>query len=297
MKKTIYSFTLFIFLLMDGVSNAQQVYKLWEGQEKPYYKENNLQEYEKVETWGTAVFNITEPTLTVYQAEGENTNKAVIILPGGGYEVVAMYHEGYDIAKLLAKSGITAAVLKYRVPLMESSDQPNLVPLSDARRALKLLREKAEIYGINKEKVGVMGFSAGSHLATVTGLWKSKEKLENPNFSALIYGITDIDKGNLQLLENNLYHRKLTDQEVVQNKLLDLVAEDTPPAFLVHAYNDPGLKIEEATLYAQKLHENKVPVEMHLFSKGGHGFGIGRKNDGTYLWVPLFVNWLKSTIE
>jgi len=272
----------------------QDVYHLWDGQEKPYYIENNLEEY-KEEAWETiCVFNVTDPTLTVYRAEGENTGQAVMIIPGGGYGLVAIYHEGHDLAKVLAKQGITSAVLKYRLPNPETSDQPNLVPLTDTRRALRLIREKAEKYGFDKQKVGVVGFSAGSHLATVASLWESEDKDETPNFTALVYGVTNLTEANLKWLEESLYYRKLSEEEAAQNKLLDLVTKDTPPTFLVHAYDDDVCNVEETTHYAQKLYEHGVLVEMHLFPKGGHGFGMGRQEDGTKQWVQLFVNWLKT---
>jgi len=294
MKTTIQVILLIISFVLSRQSAAQEEYKLWEFQNKPFFKENNLKEYEK-EAWGTlCVYNITEPTLTIYAAKGENTGKSVIIIPGGGYSLVALYHEGHDLAKVLAAQGITAAVLKYRLPDSLTSDQPHLVPLADTRRALKLLRSKAPLYNIDKEKVGVMGFSAGSHLATVASLRKSDDIDENPNFSALIYGVTNLTEANLKWLEESLYYRKLTEEEIEQNTLLNLVAEDTPPAFLVHAYDDEICHVTESTLYAQKLFENNVMAEMHLFPKGGHGFGLGRKKDGTDQWVQLFINWLKS---
>jgi len=284
---------------MSGEISKQShdVFKLWDGQEKPYYKENNLQEYE--EDWETirCVFNITEPTLTVYPAKGENTKKAVLIIPGGNYEMVAIHHEGYDMAKELSNHGITAAVLKYRLPNPETSDRPDLVPLSDARRALGLLRENANKYGFHPDEVGVMGFSAGSHLATIVSLWKSAHKEENPNYSVLIYGVTNFDDDNIAWLESNLYFRKLTEAEIIQNQLFDLITKDTPPTFLAHAYDDDVCKVEETTLYAQKLFEHKVPVEVHLFPKGGHGFGLGLKQGGTDQWVELFVNWLKYSVS
>ena len=276
-------------------SIGPDVYKLWQGQEKPFYKENSLKEYEKISSFNVmCAYDITEPTLTVYKAGKNNCGKAVILLPGGGYSLVAIYHEGHDLAKILAKQGITTAVLKYRLPNPESSDKPHLVPLTDTRRALKLLRTHADKYKFDKNKLGVMGFSAGSHLAAVTSLWKSKDKEENPDFSGLIYGVTRMTDENVKWLEDSLYYRKLTEAELVQNKLLDLVNKDTPPAFLAHAYDDEVCSVKESTLYAEKLFEHKVPVEMHLFTKGGHGFGTGRKEDGTDQWVPLFVNWLKN---
>jgi len=280
----------------NGMSKVQDVYHLWEAGGKPHYKVNDLQEYEE-DAWGTTcVFNITEPTLTVYKAEGENSGKAVIIIPGGGYGLVAMYHEGYDLAKVLANQGITAAVLKYRLPNPQSSDRPDLVPLTDARRALKILRGKADEYGFQRDKVGLIGFSAGSHLATVVSLWECEDEEEKPDFTALIYGVTNLSEMNQNWLESSLYFRKLTEGEVAQNQLLDWVSKYTPPAFLVHAYDDDTCKVEESILYAQKLFEHNGSVEMHLFPEGGHGFGMGRKEDGTDQWVGLFVNWLNLKI-
>lgn len=292
MKRIVHFPIILLLFFVCRSSEAQDMYTLWEGQQKPHYKENALREYEK-ESWGVmCAFDVTEPTLTVYEAEGQNTGKAVVVMPGGGYSLVAVYHEGHDVAKALAKRGITAAVLKYRLPNPESSDQPELVPLSDARRALKLLRQNAKRYGIDVDHVGVVGFSAGSHLSTVVSLWKSDDPEENPNFAALIYGVTNLSDANRKWLEESLYYREFSEPELARNRLLDLVSSDTPPSFLVHAYDDDTCKVEESTLYAQKLFEHGVPVEMHLFPKGGHGFGLGRKDDGTDQWLALFVNWV-----
>ena len=287
--------TITLFFLVSNQGNAQAKFKLWEDEKIPFYKENSLVEFEK-EVWGTtAVGNIIEPTLTIYQAEGQNTGKAVVVIPGGGYELVAMYHEGYEVAELLAKNGITAAVLKYRTPNPKSSTEPHLVPLSDARKALRMMHEKAAVYGINTNEIGVVGFSAGSHLSTVLGLWKSDNQLENPDFTGLIYGVTDLNDGNRGWLESNLYHRKMTEEEAKQNTLLDLVNKDTPQAFLVHGVDDDSCRLEETTLYAQKLLDQGVLAETHIFPKGGHGFGVGSASDGTDQWIGLFVNWLKHS--
>ena len=280
--------------LLAEVSFAQEVLKLWDDEPKPFYKENQLKEYEE-EAWDTqCVFNVTEPTLTLYQAKGENSGKAVLIIPGGGYSLVAMYHEGYDIAKILSENGVTAAVLKYRLPKPESSDHPERVPFADTRKALKLLRSKSNEYGFDNNHVGVMGFSAGSHLATVASLWKSKDPDENPDFSALIYGVTNLTKANIEWLEKDLYHRTMTRKELRQNRLLDQVSKETPPAFLVHAYDDDVCHVEESTLYAQKLFAKGIGVEMHLFAEGGHGFGAGREEGVSSQWLGLFVKWLES---
>lgn len=292
--KTITTFSSLLLCLAMGIAaGAQQVYSLWEGQDKPYFKPSDLQEYEE-EMWGTTcVLNVTEPTLTVYPAQGDNTGSAVVILPGGGYEVVAINHEGYEVAEKLAALGVTAAVLKYRLPNPKSSDQPQLVPLTDARRALELLRSMADQYGVDPEKVGLLGFSAGSHLSTVASLWRSDKASENPNFAALIYGVTDFSGSNLQWLESNLYFRKMNEEEVARNQLVELVSERTPPTFIVHAVDDDMCRVQEATLYAEQLRLHQVPSEVHIFSKGGHGFGVGQAENGTDQWTGLFANWLK----
>ncbi|WP_281613795.1 alpha/beta hydrolase [Flammeovirga sp. SubArs3] len=283
-----------LILLLSTSLYGQEVYPLWEKVEIPFYKENDLKEYEK-EAYGTlCVFDITHPTITVFKAKGKHkTDKAVLIMPGGGYGLVAMYHEGYDVAKKLAENGITAAVLKYRLPNLKSCTVPESVPLADARKGLSLLRSFADKYSFDASKVGVMGFSAGAHLATVTTLWKSEAEDENPNFAAYIYGVTQMTKLNIEWLENDLYHRKLTASEVEENTLMNLVTKDTPPTFLVHAYDDDICFIEETTVYAEKMNKVGAEVETHIFPKGGHGFGLGRASDGTDQWSDLFINWVK----
>lgn len=268
--------------------SAMDTYHLWDGLEKPFYKDNDLVEYEAV-LWDTirCVYKVTEPTLTVYPAD--NASIGVIVIPGGGYEFEAFDHEGYAVASALANAGVTAAVLKYRLPNPKSSDQPQFVPLTDAQRALKLMRQ---VTGL--KKVGVIGFSAGSHLSTVLSLSKSADPEENPDFAGLIYGVTTPSDANREWLERCLYFRKMTEQELASSNLLEQVTRETPPSFLVHAYDDDMCPVGESVQYAQKLHEHGVPVEMHLFPKGGHGFGLGRESDGTNQWPGLFVRWVKS---
>jgi acetyl esterase/lipase len=167
-----------------------------------------------------------------------------------------------------------------------------LVPVTDGRRALKLLREKSDHYGFDPDHVCVLGFSAGSHLATVLSVHESNDESENPDYSALIYGVTDLSPKNLKWIEESLYHRELTQEEIEGQTLLNLVTERSPPAFLVHAYDDEVCYVKESILYAKQLQKFNVKHEMHLFQKGGHGFGIGRAEDGTDQWIDLFVKWL-----
>ena len=136
----------FLLVFVASVAGAQEAFDLWQG-EPMYSKTSQLQEYVK-ESWGVpCVFNVTHPTLTVHAATGENSERAMIVLPGGGYEVESFVAEGRLIAEFLASQGITAAVLKYRLPLTEASDQPHLVPLADARKAGQIMRSMAGDFG------------------------------------------------------------------------------------------------------------------------------------------------------
>lgn len=264
-----------------------KTHRIWDGLEKPFYKENDLAEYEAIQ-WESirCVYNVTEPTLTLYPAD--NAAVGVIVIPGGGYEFEAIGHEGDDVAQALSDAGIAAAVLKYRLPNPASSDSPQFVPLADARRALNVFRQATGL-----SRVGLVGFSAGSHLATVASLFPSADPGENPVFAGLIYGVTTPSDANRDWLEKCLYFRQMSDQEAAANNLLQQVTPQTPPTFLVHACDDDICPVEESTLYAEKLRQHGVPFEMHLFPQGGHGFGLGREEDGTNQWLGLFVNWLK----
>jgi acetyl esterase/lipase len=280
-----------IALLAHG-AGAQELIDLWEGA-APYSKPTSSEEYVK-ESWGVpCVFNVTVPTLTVYPAQGENSGRAMIVLPGGGYKVESIVAEGRLIAQYLSSQGITAAVLKYRLPMMEASDQPHLLPITDARRAVSLMKSMADRYGFDPSKVGIMGFSAGGHLATAVCVLKSGKDDENPAFSALIYPVTTLGPENQKWLEEDLFHRAMTAEETVQYDLVEHVNSETPPAFLLHAYDDEVVPIRESEVYAAALAAAGRDVEAHYFARGGHGFGPGRPEDGTDQWLGLLADWIK----
>ena len=271
---------------------AQEVINLW-AEQPPYSKPNSLKET-VIESWGVpCAKNVTNPTLTVYRAQGDHSDRAMIILPGGGYALESIVAEGQRIAEYLSSKGIVAAVLKYRLPLTEASDQPHLLPITDARRAIALMKSIAGDYGFDSSHVGIMGFSAGGHLAAAVSVLTSEQPNENPGFSALIYPVTTLSAENQKWLEESLFHRKLTDEERKQYELAANVTKLTPPAFLLHAYDDDVVPIEESLLYAKALAHVGQDVELHLFAHGGHGFGPGRPGDGTSQWLSLLANWIK----
>lgn len=288
-------FLLLLLAAFPGIQGvlAQQVIPLWGDSEPPYHKPHALQEYE-ADCWlAVCAYQVVDPTLTLYLPEGESNGAAVVILPGGGYEVEAVYHEGFEIAEFLSRQGTVAAVLKYRLPNPQTSTHPERVPSTDARQALALLRERREELGIEATQFGLMGFSAGSHLATQVSVHRKADDALNPDFSILVYGVSRLNGENREWLEKTLYHRPMTEEEVSHQTLLEHVDENTPPAFLVHAWDDDVCHYSESTLYADALVEHGVENELHLFAQGGHGFGPGRTSDGTDQWLQLAANWLE----
>ena len=274
------------------ISGAEETIDLWQG-EAPYSKPNSLEEYVK-ESWGVpCAHNVTKPTLTIHSAKGENTGRAVVVLPGGGYVLESIVAEGQLIAENLSSQGITAAVLKYRLPLLEASDQPHLVPITDARKAISLMKSMAEEYGVERSKVGIMGFSAGGHLATAVSVLRSDNKDENPDFSVLIYPVTTLGAENQKWLEEDLFHRPMTADEMRLYSLVEHVDGATPPAFLLHAYDDEVVPVSESIVFAEALTAVGQDVEVHFFARGGHGFGPGRLEDGTGQWLALLADWIK----
>ena len=271
---------------------AQEVLPLWT-QQPPYSKPNSLQET-VIESWGVlCAKNVTNPTLTVYRAQGDNCGRAMIILPGGGYAFESIVAEGQRIAESLSSKDIVAAVLRYRLPLTEASDQPHLLPITDARRAIVLMKSRARDFGCDPSHVGIMGFSAGGHLATAVSVLTPDKPDERPDFSALIYPVTTLSAANQKWLEESLFHRPMTDAEKKQYALADNVTKATPPAFLLHAYDDKIVPIEESLAYAKALTSVGQEVELHCFAHGGHGFGPGRPGDGTAQWLSLLADWIK----
>jgi acetyl esterase/lipase len=230
------------------------------------------------------VRNVSHPTLQVFPAAHPMAHApTVIVCPGGGYYVEAIEHEGYEIAKRLNRDGINAAVLKYRLPNRDVDKPLHKAPLQDAQRAIRLLRSKAASFGMDPERVGILGFSAGGHLAaeTSTAPAATYEAIDpadtlspKPAFTILIYPAYLDAAGQPQLPPD------------VQVKV------DTPPAFLVQAQDDHAY-VASSFAYALACQRANVPAELHIYPKGGHGYGIRSKEPGLSSWIEQLVVWLK----
>ncbi|MDR3687749.1 MAG: alpha/beta hydrolase [Fimbriimonas sp.] len=229
------------------------------------------------------VKSVSKPTLEVFRSKSAKPGApTVLICPGGGYFIEAIEHEGWEIATRLNLAGIHAAVLKYRLPNREQDKPLHKVVLQDTQRALRLLRSHATEYGLTPNRIGIMGFSAGGHAAAVTSTTEgatyldvdSTDKLDyRPDFTVLIYPA--------------YLNRPDT---------LDLVPElsvtsHTPSAFIVQAMDDP-IPIEGSLAYTHACHVAKVPVELHLFPHGGHGYGLRTHEPGLQTWPDLLIAWL-----
>ena len=286
-------FPVTILLLCSSFAQAQQVLELWPDQSPPYSKSVEDTEYVD-DCWGgvRCAHRVTTPTLTLYPSK-EKSQAWVVVAPGGGYDVVAIFHEGAEIAQAFADRGISAAVLKYRVPDDRTSTRPEKVPFADFRQAMKMLRAEQEKAGVSDGKIGVVGFSASGHLAVYSMVHPDPNPRLNPDFAVLTYGTSLLNPVNRDWLEKNLYYRPLTEEEEQSETLLNWVTKDTPPAFLAHAVDDDVSHYTESTLYADALWDQGVDAELHLFAHGGHGFGPGRDSDGTSQWLDLAANWIK----
>lgn len=283
-----------LFLLFTSNSFSQSMkINLWPEGKIPLRINNTIQE-ESISTDIIRIGKVQIPQIEVYLPNKKSaTGQGLIICPGGGYSILAYDWEGTDVAKLLNANGIAAFVLKYRLPDSLSSTAPNQVPLIDAKQAMRLVREKASEWNILPNKIGIMGFSAGGHLAAT--LSTHFEKDTRPDFSILIYPVISMDKNITHMgSRTNLIGKNPTDAmiKLYSNELH--VTGKTPPSFLIHATDDDGVPVENSLLYYQALKKNKVPAEMHIYPFGGHGFGLANGNKSLDSWPRLMINWLKG---
>ena len=246
----------------------------------------------------TEIDDVSQPTITIYSPKTKNTGAAVIVFPGGGFEILAIDLEGTEICEWLASQGITGILLKYRVPNSgphRSEDchchvQPYApAALEDAQRALGLIRFNATKWHINPNKIGVIGFSAGGYMVADISTHFNKraynpvdaadKESSRPNFAIALY-------------PGHMYKNEDTKEFVLNPKIH--FTKETPPTFLLQAENDPVDPIDNSLLYYIGLKNAGVPVEMHIYAEGGHAFGLRRTKFPITEWPQLVETWLKT---
>jgi acetyl esterase/lipase len=234
--------------------------------------------------------NVSKPTLSIFLPEAGLANgTAVIVCPGGGYGVLVMDREGYQVAKALNKVGIAAFVLKYRLPSEETMKDKSIGPLQDAQQAIKTVRERAAEWKIDTQKIGIMGFSAGGHLAATAGTHYDSTFIENPkktslrpDFMILVYPVISLlDKIGHKGSASNLLGASpgIEKAKYFSNELQ--VSKTTPPSFLTHAGDDTVVPVSNSIKFYEALNANGIPSDLHIYAKGEHG----------YLKVPSFDEW------
>lgn len=278
MKK---AFTSIILAIMTMTAFTQQpiVMNLWPNGAPA---DNGLTgEEQKLENGRIA--NVTNPTLTVYPAKNGN-GMAIISCPGGGYIRLAMLHEGHDMAAWFNGQGITYAVLKYRMP-----NGHHEVPLNDAQQAIKLMRQHAKEWGFNPDKLGIMGSSAGGHLAATAATHFNSEE-DRPNFQILFYPVIMMDARFGQALLG-----KNPSTEMMKKYSNELqVTPKTPQAFILHSYDDRTVPCENSIRYFQALKANNVPAALHIYPTGQHGWGYSESFTYKREWTGELEKWLRE---
>jgi len=294
-------------LFMVPCLSQNQVLPLWDG-DPPNYRESG-----EVTVWDTAdivrVRNVQKPDLAVFLPSKKNaTGEAVVVCPGGGYHILAYDWEGSDIARWLNSKGIAAFVLKYRLPHSKSNIIPHKSPLMDAQRALRTVRYHAEDWNVDTGKIGIMGFSAGGHLASTLsthfdpGDPDSPDPVDRmscrPDFSVLVYPVISFTGDFIHPGSRRALLGEEPDQDLVEYYSNELqVTGETPPAILIHSGDDKSVPVENTLVYYKALRANQVPAEVHIYPYGGHGYSLAIGKGHLSTWPDRVVEWIRYLYE
>jgi len=253
---------------------------------------------EKRNNWGGTT-DVSIPTLKPYLLNDGVTHTAVLVIPGGGYSAVVLGHEGDSIAHAFNKIGVSAFVLKYRLPNDSIMVDKTIGPLQDAQSALVMIRKNAKQWNIDPTKVGVIGFSAGGHLASTLGTHFNKPAIENkenislrPDFMALIYPVITFGTFAHVGSRENLIGKNPSQQLIDLYSNEKQVTAETPPTFLVHSEDDTTVPVQNTLMFYDALVQNKVKAEMHIFPGGGHGYGLNNWTTKDY-WFDRLREWME----
>ena len=248
---------------------------------------------------GSIIRRVITPTLEIYWPQKEKaTGTAVIICPGGSYKVLVYQGEGVATAKEFAKNGVTAFVLRYRLPNDSFVVDKSIAPLQDAQQAIKTVRENASNWSIAPDKIGIMGFSAGGHLASTAATHFQKALIENnsntslrPDFLILVYPVISMQDSLTHPDSRKNLLGTQTSKAMLDNFSNELqVNEETPPAYITHAGDDKLVDVDNSIDFYEALRHHHVPAEMHIYPKGGHGFIFRQKG-----WMNPLFEWMQNS--
>ena len=291
-----------LLLAFSSVAGQGQIIPLWD-EETLQTKDGDSEthDYSRDILW---IENVQIPTLEIFLPVKKNaTGKGVVICPGGGYAGLAYDWEGTDIAKWLNSQGIAAFVLKYRLPDHDENASSTRVSLDDAQRAIRLVRLHAEKWNVAEDEIGIMGFSAGGHLASTAGTHFNKIVSESddlheisarPDYMILIYPVITMDSlhthmGSRTRLIGASPGQELTDLYSNETQ----ITEDTPPTFLVHSSDDEAVPVTNSLMFYKALVEKGISAEMHIYPKGGHGYALGIGGGHEQSWIQRLSEWFE----
>lgn len=252
----------------------------------------------------TRWIKVTDPTLTVcLPPKAKATGAAVLICPGGGYGALAFNHEGNDIAKWLNDNGIAGIILKYRLPSDLIMKDKSIGPLQDAQEAMRTIRRNAKAWNIDPSKIGVIGFSAGGHFASTLSthfdekVYDVRDNISaRPDFSILMYPVITMDASFTHMGSRINLIGENPSEEAVRHFSNELqINEKTPPAFLVHSADDKVVPVKNSMAYYEGLVKYNIPSELHIFQKGGHGYGLAVNGETQSAWPQLCLRWIKAS--
>ena len=299
--RTIYT-CLIAFFLVNCAYPQDTILPLWPSDAVPNRIESD--EVEILEKDAIQRISYVQyPQIEVYlPSEANSTGKAMLIFPGGGYHILAYDWEGSDIAKFLNSKGIAGIVVKYRLPVSKSLVNNQFVPIQDAQRAMRLTRYMAKTWNIADKKIGIIGFSAGGHLASTLGTHFDDEVYKyvdgadllsaRPDFMALVYPVISFSASSAHSGSKKALLGDEPDSESIKYFSNELqVTENTPPTILFHAADDKGVPPENSLLFFQALNQKGVPAELHIYPEGGHGFSLATKNQSLSRWTQHLYEW------
>jgi acetyl esterase/lipase len=295
---------LFFIIFIINLSAQTKIIKVWPDGVPGSIKSDTYTE-KPTETNGelSRVEKVTDPTLYVFLPPVEKaTGSAVLICPGGSYGVLAFSHEGYAIARWLNDNGIAGIILKYRLPSDLIMKDKSIGPLQDAQEAMRIIRRNAAEWKINPVKIGVIGFSAGGHLASTLSTHYSEKVYEvkdttsaRPDFSLLIYPVISFDATFTHAgSKKNLIGENPSEEAVNRFSNELQITDKTPPAFLVHSADDKTVPVKNSIVYFERLQKYSIPSELHIFQKGGHGYGLSVDKGTQSSWPELSLRWMKE---
>lgn len=292
---------LFLFLIHFSVLKAQEFIPLWTKGKMPNSKGLVLKDSINNER----LMQVATPGIHVFLTSvNENKGAAVLIIPGGGYHHLSYNVSGYQLAKWFNTIGINAFVLDHRLPISPDVKEREKAPLQDAERAMRIIRANAVKWGIDIEKVGAMGCSAGGHLAASLGTIKDdfaavQDELDNysfkPNFLILVSPVIDMGSFAHKGSRENLLGKNPSKEGVAKFSLQNQVSGYTPPTFIADAFNDRVVSPMNSLLFYNALFEHHIPSALHVFPQGGHSIALRNNPGSTALWVDLCEKWLIET--